>query len=80
MIVSEINQGSTEVSLSDKSKSISELVKSQQELFAESQEIFAQITALATKYQADLRELTKKQSAIAQKAAAIDETLFKLVK
>lgn len=78
MFVSEIKQ--TEVSLSDKGKSISELVKAQQELFTESQQIFAEITALATKYQSDLRELTKKQSAIAQKAAAIDETLFKLVK
>lgn len=71
---------SAPVSLSTKSQGIAELVKEQSGLFAESQKIAEEIDALGKKYLADLKVLTDKQSVIAEKASAIDETLLKLVK
>ena len=78
MIISEIKQ--TTVTLNDQSRAISELVIAQNKLYAESQEIYKEILNLGKKYQEDLKELTDKQSVIAEKAAAIDVTLHKLVK
>jgi hypothetical protein len=78
MIISEINQ--TTATLNDQSRAISELVVAQNKLYVESQEIYQEILNLGKKYQEDLKKLTDKQSIIAEKSAAIDEMLLKLVK
>lgn len=68
------------VSISDKAKVAGEMAKEQDRLFAESKKIGEEMIELQKKFESDMRKLSNEQEKIAQRLAAINDTMKALLK